>query len=233
MYRRERGNEMKRIYDVPPSYSGSRFIRATHGVRALSDGELSPPQSVKERPRVPANAGGAGVRNTPRPDFEYYGNAISPSDKPERERQYPPDEAKRGDPSPADRSERGFDRGFGKLLPPQDRPPAALPVPDADPTAPDGAESGFAPNDGAPATHGESTARLISPGRLGSRPHRARFGGAFAGRASVMRRGAGGGVLDLSADDGDLLLLALLALLAGESDCADVAAALALLLAVR
>ena len=220
MYRRERGNDMKRIYDVPPSYSGSRFIRATHGVRALSDAELSPP-SAKERSRASANMGATAGRTGARPDFEYFGNAISPSDKTSDRassgKRYPSEDDNRGDPLPVDRYAHDLDRSPAELLPSGDSPSASPPDPDAL----------------SHASLSGSEAHLAYPGRLGVRPHRAKTGKASARRAPGDRRKDAGDAHDLSAEDGDLLLLALLALLAGEGDCADVVAALALLLAVR
>lgn len=80
-------DQMRRQYNPPPTYGGSRFIRATHGVRGLEDNELAS--------QAQGNKGGSQERweqrrVSPRdkrgvtpnagellPDFEYYGNLLS------------------------------------------------------------------------------------------------------------------------------------------------------------
>lgn len=242
---------MKRIYDVPPSYGGSRFIRATHGVRALADGEV--PGDVRHSSPRAKNDRRGREQGPPRPDFEYYGNAIgapggaSGGSAMESARmgevrqtppgtksasRYGPDEAYRGDPSPVDRY--GHDLGVSRQSlvspadqtdPEQDSGDAALP----DYGDPKGQKVRW-----------RRAARLRPSGKgaalCGRRAATGgdkRHGGAHGRDGNGRGEHRGDSPFGLSADDGDLLLLALLALLAGEDGCADVAAALALLLAVR
>lgn len=198
---------MRRISDVPPSYGGNRFIRATHGVRALDDGELAH-----------GAAGGASggsryeKRQTetsgPRPDFEYYGNAVS---SPESTRA-------KIDTSPRTEGSANEDRT------PYER------------TSPDG------PDRDAPCGE-DIDGRDGAEGRAGAEKRFASRGRVLRGRRAPRRREDNkkkdsclpdrDGILSLSPQDGDLLLLILLAVLAGEDGCADLVAALALLLTVR
>ena len=211
MYRKADGRDrMKRRYDVPPTYGGSRFIRATHGVRGREDGEFA---------RSPSGGDAAAGAIVPlgdgsRPDFELYGNAVEApkldGERREDERKgdedaprFGEDEAYRGDKSPVDRIGHDFDSNY---------PEAARRY--AGDETPDSVRRG-------------ARTPLRAPGRF--RPD-----SPIAGhRPALPPAGTARPELPFSPEDGDLLLLALLALLAGEEGNADVVAALALILMVR
>ena len=245
MYRRKgAADDMRRIYDVPPSYGGSRFIRATHGVRALSDGEFS------SAPNAPGQK--AGVPKGARPDFEYFGNAINaPGEKraesggapTEGERRFPPDEAYRGDPGATDRYAHDFNArpddtsdGVRDTAPNGGR--AVGQRSRFRPSKPGGSLKGERPPKPQEDLHGDRPPRPQDDpnGERPPKPHENEPGGHRPPPAPLPKPDkphGGDGSCDLSASDGDLLLLALLAFLAGEDNCADIIASLALLLAVR
>ncbi len=313
MYKKnsDRRDQMRRQYNPPPTYGGSRFIRATHGVRGLEDNEFAlegeswRPQSPRSANRAPYRDGGRKMPNGGEllPDFEYYtnmpdGGAADSADTQSRnghtarfaesaqsrEKRHMADEEYRDSPAPVDRIGHDYDMSPSDFwqTPDGDGRRAADGFPGdwheggavhwsgsfiEGPQAFDGGEAadgtytgdiadtdgiGCGDTDGAPDGGGRGPEDGKRPERP-RRPMRRRgmfradrpFGENRRKHASAPSDDGCAACPDqdeeqkphpfanLSIEDGDLLLLVILALLAGEDGCADLVATLALLLMVR
>ena len=194
MYRRSSDgrDQMRRRYDVPTGYGGSRFIRATHGARGLEDKEFARTPSRGERSAHFQSNALLPQSDGPRPDFEMYGNAVEPYRVVDDTREAPSEGSQnetedgeyRGDPSSVDRLGHDFDANYPEALRQYE-------------------------NESEKEVVDDCKERDQRPGRLAHRD------------------------IPFSPEDGDLLLLALLALLCGEEGNAEIVAALALILMVR
>lgn len=260
---------MRRQYNPPPTYGGSRFIRATHGVRGLEDNELAglgspalPARPDKMQRDMSRNA----RRSTPGegellPDFEYFGNILGSADKERQDIIVRPgsgendeasrraDEEYRGTPAPVDRIGHDYDEDASDFRVAGDAAGEA----DRWRGEADGGDSqmcGDGACEDAPEISGDGrhTRRpmrkrgMFRPDRPigGHRPDSAPSDAACGADASPEAQGCTvvtpeqkHPFFNLSVEDGDLLLLVLLALLAGEEGCADLVATLALLLMIR
>ena len=208
---------MRRRYEVPSTYGGSRFIRATHGVRGREDGEFA----VGIDGSRTARAAAAPLADGRRPDFELYGNAVDPYRVDgEASQRYGADEAYRGDNSPADRIGHDLNEKYpeaARRYTGDEAPSDAGEAPEAAGGEPEGAGGGK--------RSPRRASGRFHPDRPIERPHHAPPPGGHPRPPH--------GDFPFCPADGDLLLLALLALLAGEDGNADIVAALALLLMVR
>lgn len=304
-------DQMRRQYNPPPTYGGSRFIRATHGVRGLEDNELAGVGPRGSHPQREGSWNGNARRSVPNggellPDFEYFGNNLGQESGMHRhdegarlgsesmesaEARREADGMYRGSPDVVDRIGHDYDESGLDFT-----RPAADSAPDASRYAADsagerdwqgaerdrhgaeherhgaerdrhGAENGWQGterdrwSEGSSQPYGddesERDGEMSGDGRHTRRP--VRRGGLFhtdrpmRGRRPQPCDTACVSVppeegdscevlppeqkphpfLNFSVEDGDLLLLVLLALLAGEEGCADLVATFALLLMIR
>lgn len=301
MYKRSTDgrDKMRRQYNPPPTYGGSRFIRATHGVRGLEDNELAAHgdrvsmQERREQRRTSPHDNRRGVadREELLPDFEYYGNILSDGSEPHsrdgydgrvvesersREQRRMAEDEYRDSPAPVDRFGHDYNMSSFPVLYDfgGDSDRRGLSDEDGWDDRDDGVSRDCAHGmcseregyDGSErsAEHtgntectecAENADSVRSPdgGDRTRRPMPRRGMFRSARPIGALRKGHTSAqsddgceacaaadteqkphpLLNFSVEEGDLLLLVLLALLAGEDGCADLVATLALLLMIR